>query len=235
MNLENFQAQLETEREWRESEIRFLDNNQRALSNDNDRKLMRRAILCLIYAHIEGFVQFAFSLYVDEINKENLVCSDVKPAIAAAALHKEFNALRNIDMRSKLLKNSSSDDKYLRRFSRDIEFVENIGGFYSHPISIPESFIDTNNNVGKEVLEKLLFQVGLEYEDLKSIYSPLTRLLNVRNDIAHGKRKAGIEDKEYQIFLDCSRNIISSISGRLTTAYGSKEFLKIPSSKISAY
>ncbi len=57
MTLEYFSEQLEAEREWREAEIRFLDNNQRALDYDG-RKKIRRSILCLIYAHIEGFVKF---------------------------------------------------------------------------------------------------------------------------------------------------------------------------------
>lgn len=224
MSLEYFQEQIEIEREWREAEIRFLDNNQRVLSSE-DKKRIRRSILCLLYAHIEGFVKFAFSLYIDEINKKKLTCSDVKPVIAAAAFYKEFTALKNNDKKSKIFRKKSPDDSQLHRLSREIEFIENIGEFYSYPVVIPENFVNTENNVGQQVIEKMLFQVGLNYEDLKNIYSPLNRLLNVRNDISHGKRKLGIEDKDYQEFIACFRAVISSISRRLTTAYGKSEFL----------
>ena len=78
----------------------------------------------------------------------------------------------------------------------------------------------------KQVLEKLLYQVGLEYSDLSATYSPLNQLLNMRNDIAHGKRKAGIEDKDYDRFHDCCLNIIQVISQKLTTAYGDNKYLK---------
>lgn len=225
MSLEYFQLQLESEREWREEELRFLDNTQRTIENERDRKKIRRSILCLIYAHIEGFVQFSFSLYIDEINKKGLSCSQVKPVIAAATLHREFIALHNKDKKSAIFRKTLPDEPHLHRLSRQVEFIENISDIQNCTVTIPEGYVNTENNIGQQVLEKLLYQVGLEYKDLKTIYSPLNRLLNVRNDISHGKRKQGIDDKEYQEFIACCKLIISGISRRLTTAYGRNEFL----------
>ena len=225
MSLEYFQEQIEAEREWREAEIRFLDNNQRKLVRQEERLKLRRSILCLIYAHIEGFVKFAFTLYIDEINKKGLTCSSVKPAIAAAALHKEFQALNNKDKKSTIFRKKLPNDTHLHRLSREIEFVENIGEFHSHPVLIPEDVVNTEDNVGQEILEKLLYKVGLQHEDLKDIYAPLHRLLNVRNDISHGKRKLGIDDNDYQEFIACAKSVISSVSRRLTTAYGRNEYM----------
>lgn len=225
MSLESFQEQLELEREWREEEIRFLDNSQRIVSNENDRKKLRRSILCLVYAHIEGFVQFAFSLYVNEINKKHLKCHQVRPIFAAATLHNEFGALHNQNKKSPIFKNSLPNEPHLHRLARQSEFVENIAEINNKTVSIPEGYVSTENNVGREVVEKLLFQVGLDYQDLKEIYSPLTRLLNVRNDISHGKRRSGIDDSEYREFISCCKSIISSISSRLTLAYGNSHFL----------
>jgi len=225
MSLEYFQLQIESEREWREEELRFLDNTQRTIENESDRKKIRRSILCLIYAHLEGFVQFSFSLYVDEINKIGLKCSQVKPVIAAATLHREFIALQNKDKKSTIFRKTLPDDAHLHRLSRQVEFVENISDIQNHSVTIPEGYVNTENNIGQQVLEKLLYQVGLEYKDLKDIYSPLNRLLNVRNDISHGKRKQGIDDKEYQEFIACCKSVISGVSRRLTTAYGRNEFL----------
>ncbi|WP_217544621.1 MAE_28990/MAE_18760 family HEPN-like nuclease [Vibrio metschnikovii] len=225
MSLEYFQLQIESEREWREEELRFLDNTQRAIEDEDARKKIRRSILCLIYAHIEGFVQFSFSLYVDEINKIQLTCSQVKPVIAAATLHREFIALQNKDKKSVIFRKTLPDESHLHRLSRQAEFVENIADLQNHAVIIPEGYVNTENNIGQQVLEKILYQVGLEYKDLKEVYAPLNRLLNVRNDISHGKRKQGIDDKEYQEFIACCKSVISGVSRRLTTAYGRKEFL----------
>ena len=159
------------------------------------------------------------------INKKGLKCSDVKPVIAAATLHREFIALQNKDKKSALFRRSLPDDSGLHKLSRQIDFVESIHQIQNQIVFIPEGYVNTENNVGQQVLEKLLFQVGLEYKDLKEIYSPLNRLLNVRNDISHGKRRHGIEDKEYQEFIACCKSVISGISRRLTTAYGRREFL----------
>ncbi len=225
MSLANFQEQIETEREWREDEIRFLDNTQRIMANKDDQKRIRRSILCLVYAHIEGFVQFSFSLYIDKINSKGLQCSQVRPVIAAATLHKEFIALQNKDKKTRIFRKTLPDETHLHKLCRQVEFVENIATIQTHLVKIPDGYVNTESNVGQQVLEKLLYQVGLEYKDLKDIYAPLNRLLNVRNDISHGKRKLGIDDREYQEFIACCKSIISGISRRLTTAYGRNEFL----------
>ncbi|PAX99505.1 hypothetical protein CKO50_20770 [Pseudoalteromonas sp. HM-SA03] len=224
MSLVTFQEQLESEREWREEEIRFLNNIQRNMPPD-ERVKIRRSILCLIYAHIEGFVQFSFSLYIDEINKLNLKCSEVKPVIAAATLHREFLALHNKDKKSRIFKSTLPDDSHLHKLSRQVDFVGSLSIIQEQNVAIPDGYVNTENNVGQQVLEKLLYQVGLEYQDLKDIYAPLNRLLNVRNDISHGKRKIGIDDKDYSEFINCCTAVISSISRRLTTAYGRNEYL----------
>lgn len=227
MSLAIFQEQLELEREWREAEIRFLNNLQEGLS-EADRPKIRRSIVCLLYAHIEGFVRFAFSLYIDQVNNKGLTCKDVSPAIAAAAFAKELKALKDSNSKSPLFLNTLPDDKHLHGFARDVQFLSHIGNFYDHPVIISEGYINTENNVGREVIEKMLFQVGLEYSDLKETYSPLNRLLNVRNDIAHGKRKQGITDEDYNIFLTCCRSVMNTISRRLTSSFGAEKYLKTP-------
>ncbi|MFJ4054591.1 MULTISPECIES: MAE_28990/MAE_18760 family HEPN-like nuclease [unclassified Pseudomonas] len=223
MTLAIFQEQIEMERDWRESEIRFLHNVQETMGL-TDRQRVRRSIVCLLYAHVEGFVKFAFSLYVDQINNQFLKCKDVSSAIAAAAFSKEFKALKDVNKKSAFFINSLPEDKHLHSFAREMDFVSSIENFYEHPVFIGEDYINTENNVGREVIEKMLFQVGLAYTDLREVYAPLNRLLNVRNDIAHGKRKQGIEDADYQVFLECCRSVIEGVSRRLTTAFGNEQF-----------
>ncbi len=225
MSLAIFQEQLELEREWREAEIRFLNNLQGGMS-DIDRFKVRRSIVCLLYAHIEGFVRFSFSLYVDQVNGKGLKCKDVSPAIAAAAFAKELKALKDVNVKSPFFIKGLPDDKHLHGFAREVDFISQISDFYDHPVVIAEGYVNTENNIGREVLEKMLFQVGLEYADLKDAYSPLNRLLNVRNDIAHGKRKQGISDEDYGVFLNCCRSVMDTISRRLTNSYGTEKYLK---------
>nr|VFK39279.1 MAG: hypothetical protein BECKTC1821E_GA0114239_100472 [Candidatus Kentron sp. TC]VFK43968.1 MAG: hypothetical protein BECKTC1821D_GA0114238_101932 [Candidatus Kentron sp. TC] len=225
MNPEDFREEIEKERQWREDEIAFLDKVQRSLERKEDRERIRRAIVCILYAHVEGFVYFIFSHYIDGINRQNLTCARVRPAIAAAAFHREFIALKDSKKKNPFFRKRLPDENHLHGLSRQIEFIENIAGFYDHPISISDDFINTEGNIGPETLEKLLFQIGLEYQDVEDIRRKLYRLLNVRNDIAHGKRKEGIKDKDYEDFRRCFRKVIDSISNKIITAYREKEFL----------
>lgn len=63
MSLEYFQLQIESEREWREEELRFLDNTQRTIENDSDRKKFG-AQYSVLYMHILKDLFSFHSLYM---------------------------------------------------------------------------------------------------------------------------------------------------------------------------
>lgn len=107
-----------------------------------------------------------------------------------------------------------------------MEFVESFSLVNDLTVIVPDGYINTESNVGKQVLEKLLYQVGLEYDDLKHTYGSLNKLLNTRNDIAHGKKKYGINDEDYTNYHTCCLGIIQHVSQKLTTAYGHNRYLK---------
>lgn len=225
MTLEEFQTELELERTWRENDIRFLHNLQEKLSSSKEREQLRRSIIGMHYAHIEGFSYFAFSLYAESINELNLKCKEVKPAIAAASMHQIFSTLRKGEKKNPLFKRSLPDDKKLHQACQEIDFIENINQVAEKKVKIPKEFINTENNVGPNVLRKLLYQMGLNNTDLDSISSDLSRLLNIRNDIAHGKYKNGISDKDYESFKACFNTIISKLSSLINTAFSQKHYL----------
>ncbi|HBR6364690.1 TPA: hypothetical protein L9077_004466, partial [Klebsiella pneumoniae] len=86
--------------------------------------------------------------------------------------------------------------------------------------------INTEGNVGKEVLQKLLYQVGLPHTLLDKVIGPLTRLMNKRNNIAHGTDKSLIDNDEFNIFYKCCLDIMSELSRVLYVAYQNRDFLK---------
>ncbi len=227
MNIEEFQAELELEREWREDDIRFFHNLQARLENAGDRQRLRRSIIGMFYAHIEGFVYFSFDLYANSINRLELKCSDVKPAIAAASLSAEFLALKNSDKKNPIFKRELPEDRKLHQICREIDFLDQIREVNAKKVKIPKNYINTENNVGPTVLRKLLYQMGLDHKDLDEVSTDLLRLLNIRNDIAHGKRKDGIEDDDYIKFKDCFNTIFSRISNLLVKAFSDKDYLII--------
>ncbi|CNB09465.1 MAE_28990/MAE_18760 family HEPN-like nuclease [Yersinia similis] len=226
MNAENFLEQLELEKLWREDEIRSMHNILSELQSEQDKNKIRRAIICLLYAHIEGFVKFSFSLYVDGINRMKLKCEQVKPILAAAVYHVDFMRLTNPDAKSRVFNKKSQSDSHIQRLCLHEEFFDKISDFFHAEIKIKDSYINTENNIGREVLEKLLYQVGLSHKALDSIIGPLSRLKNKRNGIAHGADKNTIEESEYQIFYGLTLGIMGELSRVLFLAFQSKDFLK---------
>lgn len=224
MNPEEFLTQVELERTWREEEIRSL-NNIMEKSDDISIYMMRRAVICLLYAHIEGFVKFSFNLYIDGINKMELKCNEVKPILAAAVYYKDFLKMNNPDIKNRIFRKTLPDDSHLHRIFRYEEFFEKLSDVMDGKIFIADGYVNTESNVGKEILQKLLYQVGLSHTSLDQVIGPLTRLKNKRNDISHGVDKAKVEYEEYKAYYDCSINIMAELIMVLFSAYQRKDFL----------
>lgn len=222
----SFSEQMENEKLWREEEIRAVNNLISLSSLDKDKNLLRRAGICLLYSHVEGFVKFSFKLYIDGVNMMELLCKDVKPVLAAAVYHHDFLRLTNPDAKSKIFKKDMPDDAHIHRIYRHEEFFEKIESFFESKIKIEDGYINTESNVGREVLERLLYQVGLQHKSLNTVIGSLTRLKNKRNDIAHGADKSIIDAVDYTIFHNCALGIMKELSKVLYNAFECKDYLK---------
>ncbi|OCQ52098.1 hypothetical protein Ppb6_02728 [Photorhabdus australis subsp. thailandensis] len=225
MNPDEFLSQVEIERSWREEEIRSLNNLISKTDDDTDKNRIRRAVICLLYAHVEGFVKFSFNLYIEAINKMDLNCHQVKPILAAAVYYVDFLKMNNPDIKNKIFKKVLPDDSHLHRIYRYEEFFEKIHSVLNSKIKIEDGYINTESNVGKEILQKLLYQVGLSHNSLDKVIGPLTRLKNKRNNISHGVDKSIIDTIEYLQFYNCAMSIMGELSKVLFSAFQSKDFL----------
>ncbi|WP_269146876.1 MAE_28990/MAE_18760 family HEPN-like nuclease [Xenorhabdus nematophila] len=205
--------------------MRSLNNLISKTDDDTDKNRIRRAVICLLYAHVEGFVKFSFNLYIEAINKMDLNCHQVKPILAAAVYYVDFLKMNNPDIKNKIFKKVLPDDSHLHRIYRYEEFFEKIHSVLNSKIKIEDGYINTESNVGKEILQKLLYQVGLSHNSLDKVIGPLTRLKNKRNNISHGVDKSIIDTIEYLQFYNCSMSIMGELSKVLFSAFQSKDFL----------
>ena len=92
MTLDEVWTQLEVDLEWRHSELRLLSNTLAPLRED-ERSRLRRAMLVMLYAHLEGFCKVALTTYVKVINRAAPTCRQVQESIAAASFEDVFHAL----------------------------------------------------------------------------------------------------------------------------------------------
>lgn len=237
MDLERFYSELEDQKSKRQGEIIRLNNLLHKIPKEltlDETSLelslnsIRRANICLIYAHIEGFVKFAFTIYITAINQLNLNCQDVIPIFKAAVYADEFKTLTNINHKSNFFKKNFPYDNHLHRLFRQEEFFEKISDYPSLKVQIKDKYINTESNVGKEVLEKLMYQVGLPHNSLSSVTDILNRLKNKRNDISHGVDMSFIKESEYNKYVECSFKILEELVSLVLDAYQNKKYLYNP-------
>ncbi|MCZ2480061.1 hypothetical protein G9H64_06215 [Aquirufa nivalisilvae] len=226
MVVDNLWAEIEAEQSWRTDEIRFFQNQISNIPTEEKQAQFRRAIILILYAHFEGFSKFAFNLYVNTINTENVKCKDANFSLVAATLSDLFTELRNPDKKSEIFRRTLPDDSKLHRFSRDKDFVENSSLFEERIVNIPELFIDMESNLKPLVLRKNLFRLGFDHEAFNSFEGNISRLLNLRNGIAHGELRDGITEREYDEIRGMVFSIMNGIKSKIMDALVNRNFLR---------
>lgn len=221
-----FRAQLETEFEWRITELRFFHNLCEGLENPSARDQFRRAIVLLLYSHFEGYCKFSLSLYVSAINSAGLLCSQVNSSVVAATLNDVFAKLRDGTGKAPEFKNALPDDSKLHKFALAREFVERSSEIMDRPVLIPDKVVDTESNLKPVVLRKNLFRLGLPHDEFASFEPSINKLLEMRNKIAHGESRAGIGKTLYDDLRDSALQVMTGVTAGITRAFDEKKFLR---------
>ncbi|WP_170765323.1 MAE_28990/MAE_18760 family HEPN-like nuclease [Ruegeria lacuscaerulensis] len=219
-------AELEADRESRETEIRLIEQVHDSTDDEDDQIRYRRILVLMTYAHLEGFCRFSLLTYASAINSMRLSCASVSPAIAAAGLSNVFGALRDAQRKHDAFRKTLPDDSALHLSAREQKFIVDYEKISQLVVEIPDKVIDTKSNVDTAILKKLLFQLGLEFEDVENHRAILNRLVGTRNAIAHGDRLAQPGKKEVADFLNAARTIMNFIQEQVFYAMQNNLFLR---------
>jgi len=187
-SLEDFLSELESDRLDRESELRLVENLASRAASDEEAQMLRRSLILLAYAHLEGFCKFALFLYAGAINAESLPCSAATIPVMSASLREIFSALRNVQSKSPEFRRGAPDDSDLHMLWRERAFIENYHAILSRTVTIPDKIVDTEHNLDGMVLKKNLYKLGLDHSAASAQESNLNKLVGIRNSIAHGDR-----------------------------------------------
>lgn len=192
--LEEFQADVEGDIAWRQQEVRSVKRAIDAAKGDPDRNALRRALITLLYAHLEGGFKITVAAYIRTINHKTLSAASCNPYIAASAWTELFRDLANPSKKSDHFRNTLPDDTKLHAFARYAEFVANIRSFDSMPVTIDETkIVDTEGNIDQVVMSKILFKLGFPPNVFERKHNDLQYLRKLRNPIAHGERELATE------------------------------------------
>lgn len=199
MDISDFRSELEEDLAWRVDELRHLRNE---LLGDIDRDqwpaVAMRSILVMQYAHLEGFAQNCFAMYVSIVNQQRLRAHEVNPHLFASALVNEFETIRLGSGGDQ----ESEGGRLLRRARSQVRFVEKLRRLSDDICLIDvDAAVSMEMNFGPDVLRRTLFRLGIPETELnQAYYDALEFVRRTRNDIAHGSRKERIAVAEFDAY-----------------------------------
>lgn len=176
----------------------------------------------MLYAIWEGFIQNIFGLYIDGINSLQLPLFDLHESIVIYCMERKFRQLKN----------------YPQDTRRKINYINNMRAFYANEYRELPRVIDTQSNVGLEVLNKLLLQFNIDkYPDYWQDYSHPVSLkdtfklfLRLRNKVAHGGELLpddSINRDEYQRFKKLVIDLMYDIRDKMLNNLNNSKFKRL--------
>jgi hypothetical protein len=196
MTIDDVCAQLETDMAWRQDELRALSNLQAAMKGDPEKGRLRRALLVMLYAHAEGFCKIAFLTYVNAINKAATSCGAATESLVAAAFADVFHALTYGDPKQKVFPLPPPADNKLTIFARQREFIAELPRFLSRTLEVPDTAVNTEDNLSSRVVKRNLYRLGFPEDLLSGYHAALDELVKRRNNIAHGADSDSVKEAD---------------------------------------
>lgn len=167
-----FQSQITEDRNWRIREISDLKAAIRRGDN-NEQRVLLRALVAICYAHWEGYVRFAAKQYMEHIALRR------RP-------YRELNAqFRRNYFLPRLAALASSKTSVADRCELVNEILNSADRYFTH---VNEDLINTKSNLNFEVFRDLCLVCGISTEAFLDKADFIDKiLLKRRNAIAHGE------------------------------------------------
>lgn len=249
-DIQKYRVEIETDLLWRLDEIAFYTNqlnNFRAINLsdfekiriDNDKTRYRKLLVLILYAHFEGFFRYAFEVYVNALNKEDIDISKALDVLTVSSLQKSF--LEYDMLKEQINQDSSEFSKHNKRVLHRLQLIQKIDtSRESGKISLhigkdykdQASVIYTESNLNPEIIDRILFRLGFSNDALNlndnKFRLEINEFLGRRHSIAHGdgKLKEGVTDKQYNGFRASFDRVINTIPIIITKAMNDKLYLK---------
>lgn len=172
--------------EWRKEQllmcktIPFLND-----FSSSHREFLIKHSIPVVYSIWEGFVQSAFQTYVRELNRLSLDRRQYCNNIIVHTLETKFPQFR----------------EYPSDYNKRERFIDRLEDFLAGQFEIT-TIIDTESNVGFDVINKLLHKFNLQDLPHYPYKQELKSLLMHRNRISHGDSSLVINSDNTQEFID---------------------------------
>lgn len=220
---DGLRSELEHELEWREEEM-ALFKNQLENIDESKREIYRKGLIQLLYSHWEGFTKKAFLLYIGYVNELSITCGEASYMLAATSLDGDFKRYEDPNAKDK---DFPKEESHLHRIFRRRRLLENLESITSKKLKIPDSVIDTKSNLKYKVLSRLCYSCGLQKDLFKDIEDKIDKLVNMRNNYAHGANSKGVDEETLNDLYDKVKMAEGKLIIRLSDCLRDRKYLKM--------
>ncbi|ACV62301.1 hypothetical protein Dtox_1428 [Desulfofarcimen acetoxidans DSM 771] len=226
---EQLQQEIENEYSIRHYELVSMENFYK-LNDTGDEDfagLYRKSLIIILYSHFEGFCKKVLLIYVDYINRGELLTVNVKDGLAASNILLEFRRLNDSNYKPITLgENALKADGILQMYGKRKEFMTTYREVMSKKLKIPDDIVDTESNLKSHVLKKLLFQLDMDFTIVDSYQKEINELVHKRNAYAHGDLVRPPSIDEYNNYRKKALMLMEEIKIIICDNYINQKYLK---------
>jgi hypothetical protein len=185
--------------------------------------------ISMMYSVWESFIQKSFNLYIDEINNFGIDFYDFCDEIVIHHMENDFKQFK----------------EYPEKDNRKVNFFVSLKNFHAISSCSISRVVNTESNVGFNVLNKLLKSFALEkfpehWQEYKhpnpNLKESLDLFLRLRNAVAHGGdlvSEERINNKIYARFKKLVTDLMYEIQLKMLYGLQHQTFLKLPQSIVT--
>lgn len=192
MRYEKLEELLDQDLSWRKHEISDLF----LLAQREEKEVLLKSLILLLYAHWEGYIKKASKLYLQYVSNKNILVEELSENFRAIMLKNyisscveskdEFTLANELEF-IRMYHNSRKKFKVQLNVDNDLE----------------ATLIDTKHNLKEKILRRIFLILGLEYKPAlvtKKNYIDLHLLAN-RNGIGHGSAFNQVEQQDFTLTI----------------------------------
>jgi hypothetical protein len=118
-------------------------------------------------------------------------------------------------------------------FARQREFFAELAQLLNRPISIPDTVVNTESNLGSLALRRNLFRLGFAANLFEHHEAALDELVNRRNNIAHGIDPSTVREVDYERLKKVTFEAMDEITLAIVGAVERQQHLRTPAERVS--
>jgi len=183
--------------------------------SEEDERFFLNYSIAIIYSIWEGFIQTSFQAYVRELNKLGLTIDTVCKPILVCHIESTFKQFK----------------QYPTKFKNKVSFFDKLNQFRQSNTFVIRAAVNTESNVGFNVLNRILEESGLEkipeYPELR--YSLRTELdnflLKIRNASSHGDNSVVVNRDDLDRAIKLVETLMDLVFERIKAGFKKKSYL----------